>query len=178
MFNRRTFLSLAAGSITAPRLASAQEASRKVALYANVGADLTHYDVDVASAELIKEKQSRCLRGCNMPGRMHRDAIYMSRPTVALPVTAGLGPNTTSPRSASIPQLALSARTELLNGRRRALSTSARTFRLYTFSRGVQQSERGAHRPHQTRLHARRRGDPAGSDRRRHLCPPGAHDAR
>src|SRR5437667_1970222 len=54
MFNRRTFLSLAAGGITAPRLASAQQASRKVALYANVGADLTHYDVDVAGAELIK----------------------------------------------------------------------------------------------------------------------------
>ncbi len=56
MFNRRTFLSLAAGGITAPRLASAQQASRKVALYANVGADLTHYDVDVASAELIKRE--------------------------------------------------------------------------------------------------------------------------
>ena len=56
MFNRRTFLSLAAGGITAPRLASAQQASRKVALYANVGADLTHYDVDVASAELIKRQ--------------------------------------------------------------------------------------------------------------------------
>jgi 6-phosphogluconolactonase len=50
MFDRRTFLSLAAGGITAPRLASAQQASRKVALYANVGADLTHYDVDVSRA--------------------------------------------------------------------------------------------------------------------------------
>src|SRR6478609_4344152 len=57
MFDRRTFLSFAAGSITAPRLASAQQqTSRKVALYANVGADLTHYDVDVASAELIKRE--------------------------------------------------------------------------------------------------------------------------
>jgi 6-phosphogluconolactonase len=56
MFNRRTFLLLAAGGITAPRLAFAQQASRKVALYANVGADLTHYDVDVASAELIKRE--------------------------------------------------------------------------------------------------------------------------
>src|SRR2546430_10788845 len=54
MFSRRTFLSLVAGSIAAPRLASAQPASGKVALYANVGADLTHYDVDVAGAELIK----------------------------------------------------------------------------------------------------------------------------
>ena len=57
MFSRRTVLSLAAGGIAAaPRLASAQQASRKVALYANVGADLTHYDVDVAGAELIKRE--------------------------------------------------------------------------------------------------------------------------
>src|SRR5712672_2390929 len=54
MFSRRTFLSLVAGSVAAPGLSSAQPASNKVALYANVGADLTHYDVDVAGAELIK----------------------------------------------------------------------------------------------------------------------------
>jgi 6-phosphogluconolactonase len=54
MFNRRFFLSLAVGSIAAPGLSTAQPASQKVALYANVGADLTHYDVDVASAELVK----------------------------------------------------------------------------------------------------------------------------
>jgi 6-phosphogluconolactonase len=36
-----------------PELSSAQP-TPKVALYANVGADLTHYDVDVADAELIK----------------------------------------------------------------------------------------------------------------------------
>ena len=53
MVSRRTFLSLVAGSIAAPRLASAQPTSRRVALYANVGADLTHYDVDVAGAALI-----------------------------------------------------------------------------------------------------------------------------
>lgn len=55
MVNRRTFLSLVAGGIAAPRFASAQQASRKIALYANVGADLTHYDVDVAGAALIKQ---------------------------------------------------------------------------------------------------------------------------
>src|SRR4029077_783752 len=56
MFNRRFFLSLAVGGIAAPGLSSAQPASKKVALYANVGADLTHYDVDVAGAELIKRE--------------------------------------------------------------------------------------------------------------------------
>jgi 6-phosphogluconolactonase len=56
MFSRRALLSLAASSAAAPRLASAQQATRKVALYANVGADLTHYDVDVAGAELIKRE--------------------------------------------------------------------------------------------------------------------------
>src|SRR5437588_13099872 len=54
MVSRRTFLSLVAGGVAAPRLARAQQAAQKVALYANVGADLTHYDVDVAGAELIK----------------------------------------------------------------------------------------------------------------------------
>src|SRR5467141_2084573 len=54
MLSRRMFLSLVAGSIAAPRLSSAQPAPQKVALYANVGADLTHYEVDVAGAELIK----------------------------------------------------------------------------------------------------------------------------
>jgi 6-phosphogluconolactonase len=56
MFSRRTFLSLVAGSVAMPGLSSAQPAGQKVALYANVGADLMHYDVDVASAELSKRE--------------------------------------------------------------------------------------------------------------------------
>jgi 6-phosphogluconolactonase len=56
MLARRTFLSLVAGGVTLPRLSSAQPAAQKVALYANVGADLTHYEVDVAGAELIKRE--------------------------------------------------------------------------------------------------------------------------
>src|SRR5260370_33034030 len=43
--------------MAAPGLASAQQASQKAALYANVGADLTHYGVDVAGAELIKRSK-------------------------------------------------------------------------------------------------------------------------
>ena len=39
-----------------PRWSLAQPASNKVALYANVGANLTHYDVDVAGAELTKRE--------------------------------------------------------------------------------------------------------------------------
>jgi 6-phosphogluconolactonase len=56
MFNRRTFLSLVAGSVALPRLANAQAAAQRAALYANVGADLTRYEVDVAAAELIKRE--------------------------------------------------------------------------------------------------------------------------
>jgi 6-phosphogluconolactonase (cycloisomerase 2 family) len=56
MVSRRTFLSLVTGSMAAPGLASAQPSSQKVALYANVGADMTHYDVDVGGAELIKRE--------------------------------------------------------------------------------------------------------------------------
>jgi len=53
MPSRRTFLSLLAGSALAPRFAFAQGRARQLALYANVGPVLTHYDVDLASAELI-----------------------------------------------------------------------------------------------------------------------------
>src|SRR5437762_12309813 len=57
MVSRRTFLSLAAASVAAPRLVSAhQPAAQKIAIYANVGPDLIHYDVDVAGAELIKRE--------------------------------------------------------------------------------------------------------------------------
>ena len=56
MVSRRTFLSLVAGSLAAPRWSVAQPASPKVALYANVGADLTHYDVDVTGAALLQRE--------------------------------------------------------------------------------------------------------------------------
>jgi len=54
MVSRRTFLSLVVASMSVPRAVFAQPETRKVALYANVGADLTHYDVDVAGAALTK----------------------------------------------------------------------------------------------------------------------------
>jgi 6-phosphogluconolactonase len=56
MFNRRTLLSLVAGGIAVPRFAFAKQGSMKAALFANVGPDLTRYDVDVARAELIKRE--------------------------------------------------------------------------------------------------------------------------
>jgi 6-phosphogluconolactonase len=53
MVSRREFMSMTAAALAAPRLASAQQPnSGKVALYANVGANLTHYDVDVAGMTL------------------------------------------------------------------------------------------------------------------------------
>ena len=48
MVSRRAFLSITAAALAAPRLAWAQSsAAGKVAVYANVGADLTRYEVDV-----------------------------------------------------------------------------------------------------------------------------------
>src|ERR1700731_4234901 len=55
-FNRRIFLSAMGVSVAMPELSFAQSTSQKVALYANVGADLTRYDVDVAAAELTKRE--------------------------------------------------------------------------------------------------------------------------
>jgi 6-phosphogluconolactonase (cycloisomerase 2 family) len=63
MIDRRTFMSLIAGAAAAPNVAWAQPTAGKVALYANVGADLTNYDVDVAGAALIKRATVRLPAG-------------------------------------------------------------------------------------------------------------------
>ncbi len=57
MINRRTFLAVVAGGIAAPGMTSAQP--RKVSLYANVGPDLTHYEVDVEGAALTAPASAR-----------------------------------------------------------------------------------------------------------------------
>jgi len=54
MPSRRTFLSLLAGSALSRHVAFAQQRHSTLALYANVGPVLTHYEVDVERAELIK----------------------------------------------------------------------------------------------------------------------------
>jgi 6-phosphogluconolactonase (cycloisomerase 2 family) len=54
MPSRRTFLSFLAGGAVAPQLAAAQERRGRLALYTNVGPVLTHYDVDLATAALVK----------------------------------------------------------------------------------------------------------------------------
>jgi len=56
MVSRRMFLSLVAGSVAVPRLSYGQHAAHNAALYANVGAELTRYDVDVAGAALTKRE--------------------------------------------------------------------------------------------------------------------------
>jgi len=98
MLSRRTFLSLVAGSMAAPKLASAEPASQRVALYANVGADLTHYDVDVVGAELIKRETVTLPAGVQYAWPMHRDVICTLRPAAALQVMGRPGRSITSPR--------------------------------------------------------------------------------
>jgi len=59
MFNRRTFnqrtvATMLAGTVVAPSFAFAKGSKQKSALYSGVGNELTHYEVDVANAELAK----------------------------------------------------------------------------------------------------------------------------
>jgi 6-phosphogluconolactonase (cycloisomerase 2 family) len=56
MFNRRTFLSAAAGSLATTGLARGQQPAERAALYANVGPALTRYEIDVDKAELTKRE--------------------------------------------------------------------------------------------------------------------------
>jgi 6-phosphogluconolactonase (cycloisomerase 2 family) len=55
MLNRRMFLSFA-GTLAVSPIGFAQQPARKVALYANVGAHLLHYDVDIAGAALRRQQ--------------------------------------------------------------------------------------------------------------------------
>ena len=59
MIDRRTFMSLLAGTAALPGLTWGQASSGKVVLYASVGPELTQYDVDVESATLTKRGSVR-----------------------------------------------------------------------------------------------------------------------
>jgi len=54
MVDRRTFMSLLAGAVAAPKFAAAQSGPSKTVLYASVGPELTQYDVDVDAAALTR----------------------------------------------------------------------------------------------------------------------------
>ncbi len=54
MLDRRSFMSRYASAAILPEGSSAQSAANKVALYASVGAALTHYDIDVDGAALTR----------------------------------------------------------------------------------------------------------------------------
>lgn len=54
MIDRRAFLTAVAGSLTLSAASSAQTPSGRLALYANVGPDLTHYEVDVEALTLTR----------------------------------------------------------------------------------------------------------------------------
>ncbi|HSV21573.1 MAG TPA: beta-propeller fold lactonase family protein, partial [Xanthobacteraceae bacterium] len=54
MFNRRTVSAMFAGTVVAPSFALAGHNKQESAFYSGVGNELTHYEVDVAKAELAK----------------------------------------------------------------------------------------------------------------------------
>src|SRR5258707_3148960 len=63
MFNRRTVSAMLAGTVVAPSFAFAQSDKQKSAFYSGVGNELTHYEVDVANAELAKRGSIKMPRG-------------------------------------------------------------------------------------------------------------------
>ena len=52
MIDRRTFMSLLAGTAALPRFTWGQTSSGKIVLYASVGPELTQYDVDVGKVAM------------------------------------------------------------------------------------------------------------------------------
>ena len=91
MPSRRTFVSLLAGGAVAPHLAVAQGRPRHVALYANVGPVLTHYDVDLVNAALIKRDSVTLPAGVQYcwPHRNRRHVYVASSSSAGGNVQAG-----------------------------------------------------------------------------------------
>ena len=76
MASRRTFLSCLAGTAVASPLAFRQGRSPRLALYANVGTVLTHYDADPGNAELI-QRESVILPAAVQYAWPHRDRRHL-----------------------------------------------------------------------------------------------------
>ena len=178
MFNRRTFLSAAAGTLATSGLASAQQPSAKAALYANVGPALTRYEVDVANAELIKRETVMLPAGVQYAWpHASRRYLYVASSSSA----SGYGPAGTEHH---VTAFAVDPATGALTQHGAAIPLPHRPIHcshrhsVREHPGGVQQPERGARLSHQQGFLARRGGEAAGPDRRRHLRPPGAGDAR
>ncbi len=89
--NRRTFLSLLAGSALARRVTFAQERQARVALYANVGPVLTRYEVDVERAALTRRESVTVPAGVQYcwPHRNRRYLYVASSDSAAAIVQTG-----------------------------------------------------------------------------------------
>jgi hypothetical protein len=178
MVNRRTFLSLVAGSMAVPGFASAQPSSRKVVLYANVGADLTHYDVDVGGAELIKRET------VSLPAAVQYAWPHASRRYLYVATSSSAPGYGTQGTDHHVTALAIDPSTGALTPHGTPIRLPTRPdphlhgYPLAVHPGRLQQPQFGARLPHKPRLHARRGSEAARPDRRRHLCPSGAGDPR
>ena len=178
MVSRREFMSMAAATLAAPRLAAAQSpASGKVALYANVGADLTHYDVDVDGMALTPRESVK------LPASVQYAWPHASRRYLYVASSSSLPGYRHRRHRASRHRLRDRPGDRRAEKARRAdPPAGAPDPHEHRHPVGehpgcVQQPEFGARLPHQQGFHPRRGGAAARSDRCRHLRASGARDA-
>src|SRR6266700_3499774 len=177
MVSRRKFVSLVAGGIAAPAWSSAKAASNKVALYANVGADLTRYDVDIVGANLTK-RETVTLPAAVQYAWPHASRRYLY---VASSSSAGLWHRRDRASRHRVSHRSGKWRPHPARGTDTAADaphSHEHGHSVTEYSGRVQQPERGPRLPHQQGLYAGRGSEAAGPDRRRHLRPSGARDAR
>ncbi len=155
-------------------MAWAQPASNKVALYANVGADLTHYDVDVPGAELIK-RETVPLPASVQYAWPHASKRYLyvassdSAPgygragtehhVTALKIDPASGALTPHGASIRLPARPIHISTDIPSKYILVAFNKPSAVRVYRINPDFTPGEES---------------QAAGSDRRRHLCPSGA----
>ena len=177
MLDRRAFISLVTTAAAMPPDLWAQTGPARVALYASVGAELTHYDVDVDGLTLTGARHGHAAGEC---------AVRVAARVAPLPLR---GDEQQRVRQRAGRHRPPCDRVSHRSGQRRAdaarrpdTAADAPDPHDHRYSVGappgrVQQPERAAHLPHQHGRHARRRSAAAGAARFRHLRPPGARDA-
>lgn len=175
MLSRRNFLSLVASSIVAPGVSSAQQASQKVALYANVGADLTHYDVDVAGAALIK------LATVTLPAGVQYAWPHASRRYLYVASSSSASGYGKAGTEHHVTAFRIDPATGALTRHGEPIRLPTRPIHMTTDipSENILVAFNNPSALHVYRInYPGRRGQAAGPDRCRHLRPSGARDAR
>ena len=156
---------------------SNQPAAQKVALYANVGSDLTHYDVDVANAALVKRET------VTLPASVQYAWPHVSRRYLYVATSSSASGYGAAGTEHHVTALRIDPASGALSPHGASIRLPTRPIHMTTdipsenILVAFNNPSALARLPHQSGLYTGRGGRPARPDRRRDLRSSGTGDA-